>query len=348
MNNKLPLDRDLLDLYSDYLICSFDKATATDLSVMVEGSVSHDQITRFLSKREYSTNDLYQIIKVDLKRISDDKGCISLDDTLEKKTYTDENDLMCWHFDHCEGRFIKGSNILSMIYTNHDIKICFDYSLVEKPLQEDGKRKSKTTKHQKAREMIGRLKQRNIPYKYLLMDVWFCTVETIKYIYKQGKDFITPVRSNRVVFYEGNRYNVNQMTLGSSPVRVHLKGLDQEMLLQKKTFVNKDGSTGELYLVSSDLTLTDLWNIYQKRWCIEEYHKSIKSNTLLTKSPTKTIKTQKNHIFCSIVAYNKLEILKIREKLNHFQIKKKLYFQALKASYEELKIINKSYSFLTI
>jgi hypothetical protein len=42
--------RDYIDLYTDYLISIQGKATTTGLSEMLEGEVSHDQITRFLSK----------------------------------------------------------------------------------------------------------------------------------------------------------------------------------------------------------------------------------------------------------------------------------------------------------
>ena len=36
-----------LDLYTDYLLSTFGAATATGLSAMLEGDVSHDQITGF-------------------------------------------------------------------------------------------------------------------------------------------------------------------------------------------------------------------------------------------------------------------------------------------------------------
>ena len=40
---------DMIDLYSDYLITQNQQATATGLSVMMDGLVSHDQVTRFLN-----------------------------------------------------------------------------------------------------------------------------------------------------------------------------------------------------------------------------------------------------------------------------------------------------------
>ena len=41
------MDKDLLELYSDYLLSSFSHVTATGLSQMTGGEVSHDRITRF-------------------------------------------------------------------------------------------------------------------------------------------------------------------------------------------------------------------------------------------------------------------------------------------------------------
>ena len=95
---------------------------------------------------------------------------------------------------------------------------------------------------------------------------------------------------------------------------------------------------GVRFLVSNDLSLTDedFTTIYKKRWSVEEYHKSLKQNVGVAKSPTRTVNTQTNHLFCSILAYVKLEKLKLKTKLNHFELKAKIYIKALKAAYLEL------------
>jgi hypothetical protein len=41
------MGEDILDLYSDYLLISSRKTTATGLSEPAGGAISHDQITRF-------------------------------------------------------------------------------------------------------------------------------------------------------------------------------------------------------------------------------------------------------------------------------------------------------------
>ncbi|MCL1127908.1 hypothetical protein [Shewanella surugensis] len=46
-----------LDLYTDSLLSTFGAVTATGLSDMVEGELSHDKITRLLSDQDYTSKD---------------------------------------------------------------------------------------------------------------------------------------------------------------------------------------------------------------------------------------------------------------------------------------------------
>jgi len=54
------MNKKYLELYTDYLIASFGKTTATGLSEILDGEISHDKITRFLSKEDYTSKELYQ------------------------------------------------------------------------------------------------------------------------------------------------------------------------------------------------------------------------------------------------------------------------------------------------
>lgn len=127
----------------------------------------------------------------------------------------------------------------------------------------------------------------------------------------------------------------------NTPVKVWLKELEIPVLLIKQIFINKDQSTGVRFLVSNDFNLSndDFTTIYKKRWSVEEYHKSLKQNAAIAKSPTRTLKTQSNHLFASIFAYVKLEKLKFFQGLNHFAIKSKIYLAANKAAFKELNLV---------
>ena len=68
------MDKNLLDLYSDYLLSSFGATTATGLSSVLDGQVSHDQVTRFLSGEAYTSKTLCQQIKPTLRSVERDEG----------------------------------------------------------------------------------------------------------------------------------------------------------------------------------------------------------------------------------------------------------------------------------
>ena len=82
-----------LDLYTDYLLISFGAATATGLSAMVEGEVSHDRITRFLSGQDFTSKDLWRLVKPVVRLVENKDGVLIFDDTIQEKAWTDENEL---------------------------------------------------------------------------------------------------------------------------------------------------------------------------------------------------------------------------------------------------------------
>lgn len=85
-----------LDIYSDYLICQNDKATATGLSDLLCGEISHDKFTRFLNGEALGSVNLWMYIKPEVRK-SEKKAnrVLILGDSIEEKPYTDENEIIC-------------------------------------------------------------------------------------------------------------------------------------------------------------------------------------------------------------------------------------------------------------
>lgn len=106
----LRMDKEKTELYTDCLICNQGLATATSLSAMLDGEVSHlcprgyGQITRHLCARLYTSKDLWIDVKPVVRQIEKDDACLIFDDTVQEKAFTDENEIMCWHYDPCKGR----------------------------------------------------------------------------------------------------------------------------------------------------------------------------------------------------------------------------------------------------
>ena len=343
-----------LDLYADYLLSTFGAATATGLSAMLEGDVSHDQITRFLSAQEYTSKHLWQQVKPVVRSIERDDGVLIFDDTIGKKAWTDESDLMCWHFDHCSGRTVKGINLLNALYYCNGTSIPVAFELVKKPIQYSDiatkrlKRKSEKTKNEMMREMIDACIGQALKSRFVLIDSWFSSEENFNFITDKGRHFIAALKDNRLVaLSEEDRKNkrftrVDELNFSEqTPVRGWLKGYAREVLVVRQVFKNKEGSTGVLHLVCSDLTCDydAAVTSYKKRWQVEVFHKSLKSNANLAKSPTRTLRTQSNHVFMAIYATFKLECLSITNKLNSFTLCRKLLINASRTAYAQLQLL---------
>lgn len=164
---------------------------------------------------------------------------------------------------------------------------------------------------------------------------------------KHKKKFVSAIKSNRLVALsladklQGNFQRIDSLTLEEGATyRVYLKGLSFEVALIRQVFTNEDATSGELYLVTSDLAANydTIMAIYHRKWKVEEYRKSLKQNTAAGRSPTKTVRTQSNHFFMAIYAFFKLECLALADGINHFAFVARLFLPALKASFKELQM----------
>ena len=345
-------DKELLDIYTDYLISSFGLTTQTGLSRLLNGAISHDRIQRFLSKEPKTGKDLWLTVKPYVRQIQGDNGVIIVDDSIAEKPHTDENDIIAWHYDHTKGCSVKGINFITALYHVGDISLPVNYRLVEKTEfytdKKTGKekRRSSVTKNEHYRQMLRQVKQNQIPLRYVLNDVWFASADNMMFVkHELERDFVMPLKTNRKVALsledkkQGRYGRVDALDIEpDTRLTIYLEGVDFPLHLVKQVFTNGDGSVGILYLVTSDLDLSydGITTIYGKRWNVEPYHKSLKQNASLAKSPTKTITTQSNHFFASVCAYIKLEMLKVATKINHFALKAKLYVNALQSAFQTL------------
>jgi len=208
---------------------------------------------------------------------------------------------------HCSGTSVKGMNLLTMFYH--------------------------TQKYEQALKVPLAIE---IVHKYPM-----CDLKTKK---EHRKSAVNNLKSNRKATL-GDRNKPNWTTVSllelqaNTPTLVWLKDVELPILLFKQVFTNKDNSTGVRYLENNklDLTNNDFISIYHKRWSVEEYHKSFKQNVYMEKSPTRTVKTQKTHVFASLVAYIKLERYKFSTGLNHFTQKSKLFLNATKLAFQDLQ-----------
>jgi len=190
----------IADLYSDYLLASFGATTATGLSELLEGEISHDQVTRYLAGPKKTAADLWRTVKSLVREVQSEAGVLILDDSIEEKPYTDENDLVCWHYDHSQDRLLKGINFLTALYSSQGVSVPVGFHLVAKaekfldPKTQQEKRRSPVSKNEVCRELIKQAGKNRIPFRFVLFDVWFASAENMVVLKQhQHRDFICPV-----------------------------------------------------------------------------------------------------------------------------------------------------------
>ena len=69
------MNQQLLDLYTDSLISSFTQTTATRLSRLLEGAITPN----FLCESDFSAQDLWRLVRVDVRRASSDDAAVVID-----------------------------------------------------------------------------------------------------------------------------------------------------------------------------------------------------------------------------------------------------------------------------
>jgi IS4 transposase len=172
-----------------------------------------------------------------------------------------------------------------------------------------------------------------------------------------GHNFLFAIKSNRNIAFKkddkisGKFSKIKDLNIQTGDShQVFIKGYNNPLRLiglYVKNGTNFDSAKG--FLITNDMeTSTEaLIEIYQKRWKVEEFHKSLKQNLNIEHSPTKVITTQINHIFFTILAFIELEKMRVGLGQNHFSIIRGLYINATKQAFTEITSLKKQALFVS-
>jgi hypothetical protein len=337
--------------YVDYLLSTEGHISATDLSEVVEGKYSHDQITRLLVSGEVNDKTTYLKGKNYIKQ-KGIKGTVtlSIDDSLVPKPHMQFSNIVNWHYDDAKRRCVKGIYFISALWSNDQVNVPLSLQVVEKELRWNENKqqyrwKCLKNKNDLMRQMVQRL-TRSKQVDYVLADSWYSSKKNMNYIVEECEtDFIMSVRCNRAVTrnekdaQSGKFRPLRELKLGKGAVKLYLKGVHFPVLVAKQVYKNADGSSSTLYLATSDLELRaeQIVQLYKRRWKVEEYHKSMKSNCSLGKCQAPSLTSQQSHFYLAALAFLLLEKTKVKEDHNHFALKKQLNLLTIKYGMKVIK-----------
>jgi hypothetical protein len=311
--------------YCQYLLSSQINYTLTHLADHL-GSLSHDQINRYLRREKLTPRLLWENVKP-LIQIHENAYVI-FDDTVLDKRYAEDIELTRRQYSGNEHRVLRGIGLVSCVYVNPETGQFWviDYRIYDP----DGDGKSKLDH---VTEMLQNLMYyKLLPFRTVLMDSWYATKDLMQYIDKLGKYYYCPLKKNRLVDDTGGREKYKQIeSLNWSKAE-----LEQGKIIKIKAFpqakkvklfrvaVSTDRTE---YIATNDLT-QDSTDAVQKvcdiRWKIEEFHREIKQLTGVESCQCRKARIQRNHINCAILVWLRLKQLAYSTGQTVYQLKQGL------------------------
>lgn len=201
----------LLDWYNAYRISAFGQTTATGLSSLPHDEISPDQIQRSLASEAPIAADLWCIAKPPVHKIESAAGVMIVEDRTAEKPYTDENDIICWHYDHSKPRNIKGINLVTALYHQGGVSWPVGFERVHQterypdPNSGTDQRRSSRSQNEMDRDLRQPAVKNQIPFKSALNDFWFASADNMNGIkHTLQKDLVMPLKANRKVATSAN------------------------------------------------------------------------------------------------------------------------------------------------
>ena len=251
---------------------------------------SERALNKFLSKYNWNENELNHERLEELQKHGETRwaqdGYIIIDDTVTEKA-GDDVPGVDYFYDHAEGDTIWGQNIVYAFYADDKTAYPLGFRLYE-----DG-----DSKLDLAKNLIDEIESEvGVPADTYLFDSWYAHASSlIEHIESYGKDWIGPLRSNRLVSY-GNeemrvdalaeRIDTTEREIDGELYHIWTKKLtvselgDVKLVIAEKETEDEEEENPVKYLVSNkiDAPTEHLIRSYSKRWRIETFFEDSKQD----------------------------------------------------------------------
>lgn len=307
------------EFYCQFLLAAQNNFTATDFATHVEDT-AHDAITRFLAKTKLTPKVLWEYTEQFIEKKS---GYLLCDDSVFDHFYGEKIGLAKWQYSGTHHDVVYGIGVTTLLWTGlRDEHIPVDYRIYAK--QDDGK-----TKNEHFREMLNKAKERGFIPEAVLMDSWYSVSDTLHIINNYGWVFICGIHSNRTVATgkgKENHFKVRDTEIPDEGRILHLQKFGKVKIFR---FITPNGKAEYFATNKLDLSTADMQNVYAKRWKIEEYHRGLKQTVGVAKCQARTKRSQRTHIFCSILSFLALEKKRLEENITWYESKRRIISDAL-------------------
>ena len=274
-----------------------------------EEGPAHDAYTRLLYRSQVDGAALWEEAQTLVKRTT---GMLVLDDSTLDKPYAQKMDLVTQHWSGKHGEVVKGINLISLLWTDGEAAVPCDFRIYDR--ENDG-----LTKNDHFRTMVREAADRGFEPELVAFDSWYAALENLKLLRDLEWDWLTRLKSNRLVDPdgEGNRA-VSEIAIPPQGRRVHLKGYGWVKVFRT---VGRDGDAEYWATSCLDMTPDQRADKADIAWQIETYHRGLKQYTGIEQCQHRKAQAQRNHIGLAVRAFLRLEAHRVRTGCSWFETK---------------------------
>ena len=279
---------------------------------------AHDAVTRLLKRQPPDTGALWR----DAQTVVDkESGLLVLDDTTLDKPYAEKMDLVTYHWSGKHGRVVKGINLLTLLWSHGEAHVPCDFRVYDKPM-------GGSTKNESFREMLVEAQKRGFKPDCVLFDSWYSSLGNLKELRSIGWRWLTRLKSNRLVDPDGNgNVPVRDLEIPAEGRVVHLKGYGMVKVFR---VFSRDGEAEHWATSDLDMDTEERELLSLRGWGVEEYHRGIKQCCGVEKAQVRGAVAQLNHISCSIRAFIRLEVHRLKTGVSWYKAKLSIIRDAIR------------------
>jgi len=308
--------------YCQYLLISQINYTLTNFADHTE-KFSHDAINRYLAGEKITPHLVWENVKGQVEQIAE--GFLVFDDTVVDKNFSFKMDLVWRQWSGDAHGIIKGVGVVTCVYVNPalDQFWIIDYRIYDP--EGDGK-----TKLDHVHDMLANcVYQKQLLFRYVLMDSWYATKEMMLFIEDLKKIYYCPLKDNRQVDDSGAILPYRRVDgLDWSDVEkehgkiVKLKGFPRDHKVKLFRVVLSTQRTD--YVVTNDFAQNNMQAVQEVcglRWKIEQFHRETKQLTGLEGCQCRQARIIRNHIGCAILVWIRLKQVAQETQRTIYQVK---------------------------
>lgn len=307
--------------YINFLIATqkvFSCTEAGKVQPDTSDAPSHDSVNRLLYRLCPDTDAL----RNEAGQFADlNKGVLIVDDSTLDKPYSQKIEIVTHHWSGKHHAVVKGINLVTMLWSDGDSHIPCDYRIYYKKADDK-------TKNNHFRDMLGEAHRSGFSPECVLFDSWYAALENLKYIRSLSWNWLTRLKSNRLINPDGKgNISISSADISETGTRVHLKGYG---VIKVFKIVVKDGDIE--YWATDNLETDGLRRLQlaDYSWRIEEYHRGLKQFCGAERSQVRLAKAQRNHIGLSIRAFLRFEVFSLKTGYSWFEAKTRIIRDAVK------------------